>query len=447
MKHIATLIFTLLTLGLGSLAAQEEMAQPLAAEALTSPATVGHALLTPRSDLATYATREEMTAGGSSSFIFPLEEWQSQEVEGGTKYTTRFKRNYKLADQEIILRVEGATGAISVDVNDQEIGFTASGNARSEFDLTKRLRENNNTISITVHRNYAARAIEPTPESEELTFGRAQILTPPRVTVADITSETKFNKNGDGTLRLGVVMQSFLLNSKVYEIYYEVYSPEGDMVASAHKELTTRMLSRDTVNFYTRVPKAKAWSPEEPNLYRVVVYTKHQKRFKEFTTAHIGFRTVEVNDQGKVLLCGKPIEIKGTTLTYTTAEETKAALESVKAEGYNLIFTPRPQPDELYDLCDQLGVLVCPSADITCPDKERSNTPSNTPEWKTTYLWRTQSMYHSTKLHPSVVMFSLGHEAQNGICLYESYLAMKALEDESRPFVYPDADGEWNSDL
>jgi hypothetical protein len=44
-------------------------------------------------------------------------------------------------------------------------------------------------------------------------------------------------------------------------------------------------------------------------------------------------------------------------------------------------------------------------------------------------------------------MFSIAHEAQNGICLYESYLAMKALEGDTRPIIYPSADGEWNSDL
>jgi beta-galactosidase/beta-glucuronidase len=71
-----------------------------------------------------------------------------------------------------------------------------------------------------------------------------------------------------------------------------------------------------------------------------------------------------------------------------------------------------------------MGMLVYCSADITSPDKEASNTPSNNPEWKNTYLQRAESAYHSTKLHPSVVMFSLAYKAQNGICLYESYLAM-----------------------
>ncbi len=447
MKHFTTLILALLTAGCMNLAAQENTPIIPASEALTSAQNVGHKLLTPRSDLVSYPSREQMMAGGSSAHLFTLGEWQSESVEAGMKYTTRFKRNYKLDDKEIILCVEGATGAVSIEVNGQEVGYTASGNTRSEFDLTKILKENNNTISIIVHRSYAARALEPARENEELTFSRALIHTPPRVAVADITVETKFTKGGDGSLKIGVVMQSFLLNSKVYEIYYEVYSPEGVMVASANKELTTRMLSRDTVDFFTRIPKAKSWSPKETNLYRVVVYTKHQKRFKEFTTAHIGFRTAELGKDGEFLLNGEELELKSTSLTYTSEEESAAEIQRLKEEGYNLVFTPRPQPDEFYNLCDRLGMLVCSSADITCPDKDNRNTPSNTPEWKNTYLWRTQSVYHTTKIHPSVVMFSLGYKAQNGICLYESYLAMKGIKNEKRPIVYPDAGGEWNSDM
>ena len=305
--------------------------------------------------------------------------------------------------------------------------------------------ENNNTISITVHRDYAAREIEPASDGA-LTFERATLLTPPRVAVADYVAKTSFNKQGDGLLNLGVVMQSFLLNSKDYTIYYELYSPEGKMVSSANKMLTTRMLSRDTVSFFARIPAVKRWSPKEPNLYRLVVYTRHENRIKEFTTANIGFRTVEV-EEGKVLLNGEEVEIKGTTLAYSSEEQTREELKRLKAEGYNLVFTARPQLDELYTLCDKEGMMVCPSADITSPDKKFATTPSNNPEWKEAYLWRAMAIYHATKLHPSVVMFSIAHKAQNGICLYESYLAMKALGGESRPMVYPDADGEWNSDL
>lgn len=441
MKYIATLIFALLTVG--TLSAQVDNNSA----ALSEPEGVGNAELTPRSALLCYPSREQLETADGSDFIVELESWQRAEVENGVSYTTRFKRNYKLDDKEVVLRVEGANGAYSVRVNDKEVGYTSSGAGRSEFDLTKALQPNNNTITITVFSDYAAREIEPAGvgEAAEPSFRRALILTPPRVAVADFAVDTEFNQRGEGVMNLDIVMQSFLLNSKVYEVYYELYSPDGAKVASGQKELTTRMLSRDTVSFYARIPEVKAWSPEQPNLYNVVVYTKHQKRLREFTSHTIGFRTAELGEDGNLMVNGAPVElrirdIEGTT---TSAEE----LIRIKDEGYNMVRPLRPQPDEFYALCDSIGIFVCPTADITSPGKEFAASPSNNPRWKSAYLWRTIDSYHSTKLHPSVVMFSLGHDAQNGICLYESYLAMKALRDEKRPFVYPDAGGEWNTDL
>ena len=41
--------------------------------------------------------------------------------------------------------------------------------------------------------------------------------------------------------------------------------------------------------------------------------------------------------------------------------------------------------------------------------------------------------------------FALATQSANGINLYESYLNMKRFGD-SRPFIYPDAGGEWDSD-
>lgn len=444
MKRISTLFWVFVVLATATLSAQSEVYTP-ASEALSSPQNTAHARITPRSAFVCYPSREQMDEGTKSDLVMPLTSWQVDSLPEGVQYTTRFKRNYRYDDKQIVLRIEGATGAVSVATNGNEIGYSASGIGRLEFDLTKHLVENNNTISITVHRNYAARAIEPAHDGS-LTFARATLLTPPRVAVADYVARTTFNKQGDGLLNLGVVMQSFLLNSKEYTIYYELYSPEGTMVSSANKTLTTRMLSRDTVNFFARIPNVERWSPTKPSLYRLVVYTRHENRIKEFTNSLIGFRTID-SAEGRVLLNGEEVEIKGTPLSYTSEEQTTEELRRLKKEGYNLVFTSRPQLDEFYTLCDREGMMVCCSADITSPHSDRTTTPSNNPQWKDAYLWRAMAVYHATKLHPSVVMFSLAHEAQNGICLYESYLAMKAIEGESRPIVYPDAAGEWNSDL
>lgn len=397
-----------------------------------------------------YPSREALDSGLPSDMVIELTNWQVEILDGErTRYTTRFKRNYKYDDRELILRIEGAVGAVSVEVNDEEVGYNASAAGRSEFDLSKVLKENNNTISITIHNNYAARCLEPKRQkhSNGSDFLSAQLITSPRVAVSDFVTSTTFNASGDGLLNLGVVMQSFLLNSKEYHIFYELHSPEGEVVASANKMLTTRMLSRDTVSFFARVPKVKKWSPEEPNLYKIVVYTKHEKRVKEFCSIDFGFRTAELKD-GALALNGQAIDIKQIPCGFEQSTEQSAEkLRQLKKEGYNMVITPAPQPESFYTLCDSIGMLVCDQADIDCSGADNKTTPSNNPAWKQAYIDRALQMYHSSKNHPSVVMFSIARNAQNGICLYESYLAMKAIKGENRPIVYPEAGGQWNSDL
>lgn len=107
-------------------------------------------------------------------------------------------------------------------------------------------------------------------------------------------------------------------------------------------------------------------------------------------------------------------------------------------------------PESLLNFCDVQGLYVIAQAPI---DTRRSGESApqgrgirpTTPNGSRPYLERTENSYHTTKRHPSVVAFALATQSANGINLYESYLNMKRFGD-SRPFIYPDAGGEWDSD-
>lgn len=412
---------------------------------LQQPQNVTEGVLPSRTALLPYPNRSALDNQADTDMIVSLSKWSTDSLAGGAiRYSTPFKRNYRYDDRQLLLRVQDATGAIVVEVNGQQVGYSSVGIGRNEFDLTKVLKENHNTISITVLSDYAARKIERNRRANTTpAFASATLITPPRVAIYDVEAKTTFNKQGDGLLNLAVIMQSFLLNSKNYEVGYELLSPEGEVVASGKKNLTTRQLSRDKVSFFARIPNVQKWSPEEPTLYRLVLYTYHERRPKEFTSALIGFRTAELGEQGQLLINGQSIEINP-TLAAHVGDDTATHLKQLKKQGYNLVYTAHPQPEEFYTECDRIGLLVCDGADIDC---DGSDECSNNPIWRNAYEYRALDSYHSSWQHPSVVMFSIAGDAANGICLYESYLKMKALEDEKRPIVYPFAGGQWNSDM
>ena len=61
------------------------------------------------------------------------------------------------------------------------------------------------------------------------------------------------------------------------------------------------------------------------------------------------------------------------------------------------------------------------------------------------HLDRTMNMYERDKNHPSVIIWSLGNEAGNGLNFYVTYNTLKMLD--SRPIQYERAGLEWNTDI
>ena len=129
---------------------------------------------------------------------------------------------------------------------------------------------------------------------------------------------------------------------------------------------------------------------------------------------------------------------------------TLAELKTLKSKGSNTVCPDYPQPAWFYELCDELGLYVIDRANINAPDRRDDRrvggTPSNDPALADAYLERVKAMYYRSRNHTCVVAFALGGESGNGYNMYKAYEWLKSVE-KSRPVIYTDADGEWNSDL
>ena len=157
-------------------------------------------------------------------------------------------------------------------------------------------------------------------------------------------------------------------------------------------------------------------------------------------------RSVEMQD-GRMSLNARPVTLRVREVPAAITENEIAAL---REQGFNTLkLLPGPVPESLLNFCDVQGLYVIAQAPIDTrrsgESRRKGGNPSNDPEWQPAYLERTENSYHTTKRHPSVVAFALATQSANGINLYESYLNMKRFGD-SRPFIYPDAGGEWDSD-
>ena len=441
MRHLFAILFPLLF-------AATLSAQPLGD--YSDPELIGVGRLAPRSEINPYASRDEAIKGDfGGEYIIPLGDWQTTSSADAVTYSTRFKVSYRWSDRVVLLRVEDATSSFEVTINGTTVGYSQAGHGRTEFDLTKLCQENYKTVEIKVFKHSVAEVLEDGREhTGAAEFAKAAIISQPKVRVRDINVSSTYSL-GQSNMTIEVDMESHLLNSKEFKVYYELIDPRGEVVSHGNRTFTTDMLKGDNVIFMASLSDALPWNHETPYLYHLVIRTQYEGRFKEYVSRKVAFRDAVYSD-GKIALDGRVVDMVSAEASYMGDDQsTEALLSHLKMSGINTVIVKGgTQPDSFYNICDLMGLYVIDCADVDTShggDRKVGGNPSNNPHWTAAFVDRAERMYHYSKNHPSVVGFSPAVSSGNGICLYESYLALKALENE-RPVWYPASEGEWNND-
>ncbi len=405
-----------------------------------------------RCPIISYASRNEALLGGldRSRYFQPMPsngEWQTSTLGDEKLYSTHFAMPFAWIDREVFLHVEGVGASYAVELNGEQVAYSQDGRTPAEFDITKYCKEGRNSFTIRVLGEAAADAIKHADQPSGAPY--VYVVAQPRVRVRDIVVDTRADHD-NGLFAMGVILKSHLLNPKDYRIHYELLDPAGKVVSYGHRDLKLDMQREDTVRFLDNISNVMAWSHEAPYLYTAVIKTQYEGRFGEYLVLPVGFRSLSFKE-GKMSVNEVPVDLRAAEFAMTSdIATTTEQLRELKRTGCNALkIKGGPQLDALYELCDRLGLYVINQADVNTShhgvSRRVGGNPSNDPTWEAAYVDRAVGMYHASKNHPSVVAFSIAEQSSNGYCLYESYLAMKRLE-QVRPVLYPSAAGEWNSD-
>jgi beta-galactosidase len=150
------------------------------------------------------------------------------------------------------------------------------------------------------------------------------------------------------------------------------------------------------------------WSPESPNLYKLVTTIESGGKIMDSMEAEFGFRTIAFDAEKGFLLNGKPYVIKGTCDHQDHAGVGAAMpdalqyfrVKKLKEMGSNAIRTSHnPPTPELLEACDRLGMLVMDE------NRRVDNTQLVMDELK--------GLVMRDRNHPSVFIWSLGNEEGN----------------------------------
>jgi len=159
------------------------------------------------------------------------------------------------------------------------------------------------------------------------------------------------------------------------------------------------------------------WSPETPNLYRLVQEVRVGGRLADRRDTRFGVRSVTFDAEHGLRINGKRFFLRGGAIhsdnymlggiSLPRADERK--LELMKAAGYNAVRSAHnPASEGLLDAADRLGMLVIDEAfdAWTVAKKDHDYSSHFEQDWRSDIA----RMIAAGRNHPSVILWSIGNE-------------------------------------
>lgn len=343
-----------------------------------------------------------------------------------------------MLSKRVVLCFEGVESAFYLYINGERVGYSESTFNRSEFDISRYLKEGSNVIGVEVYRWCTGSWLECQDMWRMAgIFRDVYLYTTEKEYIRDFqlraTPDAEFN---DGFVDV------LVKTNGAYEglsIDMSVLNAEGEVVA-----LDCQYANEDhRTSLRAIVAGADMWSSEDPALYTVVLTLKNNGSPIEYISTKFGFRKVEIKD-GVIRINGKRVIFKGTnrhefdcrTGRYITEDVMRYDIEMMKKANMNAVRTSHyPNCPRWLELCDEYGLYVIDennmethgtgwSTIIGCPQL-----PGSRPEWEKACMDRVKALYERDKNCTCVVCWSMGNESLGGETPKKMYKYLKSVDD------------------
>src|SRR5690606_19041203 len=152
-----------------------------------------------------------------------------------------------------------------------------------------------------------------------------------------------------------------------FTVVNELFSPAGKPAGKVSKKIALPASGKAQLAADIKVRKPELWSIDNPNLYQLKTTVFQNEKVIDETTTTTGFRSYTFDPNKGFALNGDWMKVKGVCLHHDAGvlgaavpkEVWKRRLLTLKEIGVNAIRTSHnPQSPDLYELCDELGLLV-----------------------------------------------------------------------------------------
>lgn len=357
-------------------------------------------------------------------------------------YRREFEIGEEFSGKEIFIHFGAVKAGFFLYINGHYAGYSQGSMTPAEFDITEYAKIGKNQVTAEVYRYTDGTYLE----DQDMWFlsgiyRDVYVYGEEKLCIRDIFANASLDDEyKNGVLKLEITLKNYELPA---DCTVEAALQVGGKAKKIAAEKLTAAKGKTVLEFSHIEENVKAWSAEEPNLYKLVVSLKQGRKTLGAKCIRIGFKKIEI--KGNVLLVnGKRVIIKGVNRHDFDPDNGWAVpleryyqdLHLMKRANINAIRTSHyPNAEIFYELCDELGFYVMDEADVESHGVRRKNCPGDNPEFKQAVEDRAERMVLRDRSHACVCFWSLGNEAGDGSNFVYEKKAILAL-DSSRPIHY-----------
>ena len=336
-------------------------------------------------------------------------------------YSTTFTIPDAWKNMQVFIRFDGVLRGYDLLLNEQLVGTWESAYNTCLFDLTPYLTKHAfkgepQQLSMRVYSRFKGYEFDCFDDWAAMgIFRDVTLMAVPKTHLSDLTVTTHI----DGTVN---VTPKVANATKYTQVSYELLDAEGRVVSTGEK-----------------VDHPHLWTAETPYLYTLRVTVKEKNKTLQTFEHKIGIR--EITIAGNVLkINGKPVKLRGVNAHSTDPKTVKVISDSLTLKDMKMMkeasvnymrLSHYPREPRFYELADSLGFYLVDEVPFGFGDKYLSDR-----SYQDILMTRALATVQRDKLHPSVIVWSVGNENPLPKTCVEVGNFVGGL-DPSRPYCFP----------
>ncbi|WP_300736468.1 glycoside hydrolase family 2 TIM barrel-domain containing protein, partial [uncultured Alistipes sp.] len=341
-----------------------------------------------------------------------------------------YRRHFTVDDSAArhYIYFEGIYNRSRVYLNGHLLGERPNGYVSFLYDMTPYLNKGDNVLAVRVdHSRYA--------DSRWYTgsgiYRDAWIVAAPEIHLAPWGTAYRCEKLTDRRADIAVefAVERHDAAAGTLEVRAALLDDTGKRVAEGKCRVQERTQGPEGGTLRLRVDNPRRWDTQDPYLYTLSVTLLRDGEAVDSCRIRAGLRTLDFDPDRGFALNGLWMKVKGVCLHHDAGvlgaavppEVWRRRLENLRAIGVNAIrMSHNPQAPVVYDLCDELGLLVMDEASDEWEFPKRKwiegwnvGTPGFDGSYDFFEEWIERDvtdMVRRDRNHPSVFLWSIGNE-------------------------------------